>query len=141
MNANSTDIALIINHLAAIKYATIGLFVLLGIIATSNIVRSFMYLKKELQGINSNKFRDSTNELIEKNELKKAREILEKKLETHPNHSYANYYLARVCLYENKYDDCIEILNKLEDIQPDWKKKFIDPILIHITEKTAEKNC
>ena len=135
MNVNQADIGLMLSHLAVIKYSIIGVFVLLGIIAISNIIRSIVYLKRELKGLNSNKFKNDLNELIEKNELKKAREILEAKLKSHPNHSYANYYLARVCLYEKKYDNCIELLNTLADIQPAWKEEFIDPILTHITEK------
>ena len=134
---NQNDILPIIHHLAVIQYLMIGIFFLFGVIAAFNVIRSILYLKKELRGVNNNEWKDDLNEMIEKNELEKAREILEAKLTTHPNHSYANYYLAKVCLYEKKYDDCLELLNTLSDIQPDWKDTFIEPIVHHISEKKS----
>ncbi len=140
MDNYTSDIALASSNLAAIKYCVVWILVLLGVIVLSNLVRSYFFIKSELSGINTNKFTNKISELIDKNELDKAKDILTKKISTHPNHAYANYYLAKVYLLENNHCKCASVLEKLVMIQPDWKDSYVDPILNYINDKNKE-NC
>lgn len=139
MDNYTSDIALASSNLAAIKYCIVWILVLLVVIVLSNLIRSYFYIKNELSGINKNNFTDKISELIDKDELDKAKEILIKKISTHPNHAYANYYLARVYLLENNHSKCASVLEKLVKIQPDWKDSYVDQIFKYINEKKYRK--
>ena len=58
---NQNDILPIIHHLAVIQYLMIGIFFLFGVIAAFNVIRSILYLKKELRGVNNNEWKDDLN--------------------------------------------------------------------------------
>jgi thioredoxin-like negative regulator of GroEL len=134
MDATPNEISLILGNLTIIRNYLLVVLILVGIVAFINFYRSVYYIRNEIKKIKKDSFAEDLKELIEKDEIAKAKSICKQKLITHPNHSYANYYLARVYSIEHKYDKCRNLLDKLSSIEPAWFNQFIKPILSQLDE-------
>lgn len=76
----------------------------------------------------SNFSKNEVSSLLNKGDTEAALLIINKRLETHPNDSYAIWFKARAYYLKEEWDTALDLIDKTEFLAPSWKEKYTDPL-------------
>ena len=71
---------------------------------------------------------DKVTSLLNQGETKEALLIINKRLETHPNDSYALWFKAKAYYLKQDWEKALELIDKTEFLAPSWKEEFTEPL-------------
>ena len=66
--------------------------------------------------------------LLNKGDTEAALLIINKRLETHPNDSYAIWFKAKTYYLKEEWDTALELIDKTEFLAPSWKEEYTEPL-------------
>lgn len=81
----------------------------------------------------------TTGDLIYEGKYDEAIELSLPHLEKYPNAKYVLWNLALAYYHKEEWEKSLEVLDKLEDIVPNWKEGWIEPYKNSIHKKMQEQ--
>jgi len=133
---NGEELQLVNENIEFIKWLLVAFLVLFSVLLVA-IIGGIAFMAKvggEVLKPTKN-FRRIGQEHLEKDEINDLIELCEEKLETHPNHDLANWFLALGYYHKGKLHDAKRAFLKTEEFRPSWKEEHIDPYLREIEKK------
>lgn len=77
---------------------------------------------------NSNFSKNEVASLLNKGDTEAALLVINKRLETHPNDSYAIWFKAKAYYLKEEWDTALELIDKTEFLAPSWKEEYTEPL-------------
>lgn len=120
----------------ALGFLLIGLGVVIFSVSMVQMAATFEedYAEDVCSKENTGFSRDNVSELIKQGKLEEALNIINKRLETHPNDANAHWLKARSHYLKKEWDIALEHIEKTEFIAPSWKEDYTDPLKKKIEE-------
>ena len=83
----------------------------------------------------SDQFEHQAGELLNQNKLSELKALSLERLNEHPNHEYARWYLARALYLDKDCEGAIREFSELKRICPSWSSDHIDPFIQEIEKR------
>ncbi|MDD4928404.1 MAG: hypothetical protein PHP85_03875 [Gallionella sp.] len=106
-----------------------------GFAAILVMTRAGFGIYHDVERLMSKQFEQQAGELLHCNKLAELKALALERLQAHPNHEYARWYLARALYLDEDYEGAIREFSELKRICPSWKAEHIDPFMQEIEKR------
>ncbi|MDD4928479.1 MAG: hypothetical protein PHP85_04295 [Gallionella sp.] len=106
-----------------------------GVAMALVIFRACFGIYRDLRKLMSGQFEHQAGELLNENKLSELKALSLERLNEHPNHEYARWYLARALYLDKDYEGAIREFSELKRICPSWNSEHIDPFIQEIEKR------
>ena len=106
-----------------------------GVAAVLVIFRACFGVYRDLKKLMSEQFEHQASELLKENKLSELKALSLERLNEHPNHEYARWYLARALYLDEDYEGAIREFSELKRICPSWNSEHIEPFIQEIEKR------
>lgn len=106
-----------------------------GVAMALVIFRACFGIYRDLRKLMSGQFEHQAGELLNENKLSELKALSLERLNEHPNHEYARWYLARALYLDKDYEGAIREFSELKRICPSWNSEHIEPFIQEIEKR------
>ena len=99
------------------------------------IFRACFGIYRDLRKLMAGQFEHQAGELLKENKLPELKAFALERLNGHPNHEYARWYLARALYLDEDYEGAIREFAELKRICPSWNSEHIEPFVQEIEKR------
>ncbi len=126
-----------LQQLSAIKVTVYAVLVVVIIPAVANTLRVAFIFRQEWFKSESERVQIAAEDLIQRDRVDEAVELLGERLAKRPNDAMSRWQLAGALNLKGRPDEAIEELRKVERLAPIWKREYVEPFIEALREQEA----
>ncbi|TQV80079.1 hypothetical protein FKG94_10440 [Exilibacterium tricleocarpae] len=128
-----------LDELKTIKWILVGILLVFTVffIFASVVLKGVLGAIRDMRELRKSEgFRILGEQYLDKGQISELMAEAKDVLKTHPNHAYANYYLAMAYYRKERWVDAQKIFETLRDNKPEWGDA-VDPYIAETREKIS----